>query len=70
MNLTRSGDTYVLQCRCNAVNFSFCDTGVAVKGTVRCSVCGTEAEWGTLMEESDDPAPGPKDDAEIHVLHT
>ena len=70
MNLSRSGDTYVLRCRCNAVNLSFCDTGVAVKGTVRCSACGTEAEWGTLMEESEDEAAGPKQEAEIHVLPT
>jgi len=70
MNLSRSGDTYVLRCRCNAVNLSFCDTGVAVKGTVKCSACGTEAEWGTLVDESDGTSPEPKEDAEIHVLRT
>ena len=70
MNLSRSGNTYVLRCRCNAVNLSFCDTGVAVKGRVRCSACGTEAEWGNLVEESDGTDPEPQKDAEIHVLHT
>ena len=68
MNLSRSGDTYVLRCRCNAVNLSFCDAGVAFRGTVRCKACGTEAEWGNLVDRSDDP--DPQEDAEIHVLHT
>lgn len=69
MNLSRSGDTYVLSCRCNAVNLSFCDTGVEVSGRVKCATCGTEAEWGTLRDQADDKSPEPTDDAEVHVLH-
>ena len=69
MRISRSGNTYVLSCRCDAVNLSFCDEGVRLSGRIRCTNCGTEAEWGNLIEDCDDPEPEAKPEAEIHVLH-
>jgi hypothetical protein len=72
MFLSMSGETFVLRCRCNAVALSFCDSGVEITGTVKCGACGTEAEWGTLIDEASEDAGGaaePQQSAEIHVLY-
>ncbi len=71
MYLFKSGDTFVLRCSCKAVSLTLCDDGVEVNGTVTCSACGTEAEWGTLLDEAEAAAPAgePGHSAEIHVLY-
>ena len=71
MYLFKSGDTFVLRCSCKAVSLTLCDDGVEVNGTVTCSACGTEAEWGTLLDEAEaaTPAGEPGHSAEIHVLY-
>ena len=71
MYLSKSGGTFVLRCSCKAVSLTLCDDGVEVNGTVTCSACGTEAEWGTLLDEAEAPKPAsePGHSAEIHVLY-
>ena len=71
MYLSKSGGTFVLRCSCKAVSLSLCDDGVEVTGTVTCSACGTEAEWGTLLDEAEAASPEtePGQSAEIHVLY-
>lgn len=78
MFLSKSGDTFVLSCECKAVSFSFCDSGIEIKGSVRCGACGTEAQWGALRDENEEGAArhgetpgdaGPAPSAEIHVLY-
>ncbi len=71
MYLSKSGHTFVLRCSCKAVSLSLCDDGVEVNGTVTCSACGTEAEWGTLLAEVEPSTPETESDhsAEIHVLY-
>ncbi len=71
MYLSKTGGTFVLRCSCQAVSLSLCDDGVEVNGTVTCSACGTEAEWGTLLDEAEPAAPEtePGHSAEIHVLY-
>jgi hypothetical protein len=72
MFLSMSGETFVLRCRCNAVALTFCDSGVEITGTVKCGACGTEAEWGNLLDEASESAGSaaePQASAEIHVLY-
>ncbi len=76
MYLFKSGDTFVLRCSCKAVSLTLCDDGVEVNGTVTCSACGTEAEWGTMVDEAEaqasehDAEKESRPSAEVHVLYS
>ena len=74
--LAKSRDTFVLRCSCGCFNLSFFDRGIKLDGTVRCMVCGEEAEWADLREDltaksacHHDHGDGEPHEAEIHVLH-
>lgn len=62
MRLSKSGDTYVLKCHCGCYNLSFQDHGVELCGQVKCPICGSAAEWSSLIRDSAPERP----DAEIH----
>ena len=57
MDLSKSGDTYVLECHCGRYNLSFCDHGTELTGTVRCPMCGAVAQWRELLAADGTPEP-------------
>ena len=49
MDLSKRGDTFVLECHCGRYNLSFCDHGTELTGTVSCPMCGAVAPWRELL---------------------
>ena len=64
MDLSKSGDTYVLECHCGRYNLSFCDHGTQLTGTVRCPMCGAAAEWRELLAAGSAPRPNARSQIE------
>ena len=52
MDLSKRGDTFVLECHCGRYNLSFCDHGTELTGTVSCPMCGAVAPWRELLAAS------------------
>ncbi len=63
MDLSKRGDTFVLECHCGRYNLSFCDHGTALTGTVSCPMCGAVAQWRELLAAGSAPKP----EVEAHV---
>lgn len=51
LSLTKTSKRYTVKCGCDYFSLSFYDRGTAYHGTVRCLICGAQADLPALIEE-------------------